>query len=1209
MQDIAALGFAIDSSKALEAAQNLDRMATASARAEAAVAEQAKSIEAMRLRIEQLVKVQQQQAAVIASLTSQLKEQTRAIQDQSSAVQQSVGIMEASFRGLLNVIQSTYEFITKVDTGRYLTRITDDIRKAGLELRNLSLEIGASPAQTHGFLIGTSGLGLSQAATQNILSRIEAAKFDTGTVGKAQRAAFAELGISVGPNDDDLEVYRRINDELNKLADGYQKNALYVRLWGSANAEYQQAALVNARALNEEEKKAIEIRQERLKRDREYLQQQILIEQNDESAIQRRKREAAAALSDEFVELMREEESRAQKAVRDAMSKLDFSKLASETSHSMKASTALFLEQTGLINLFSDPDEIRKSLGFSVTPDERQQIDLSKTFAAYKETYDKIREDKQTFLTRSAQQDAEFWENALKEAMENGPLLAQEWDKFNAQVLEANRRALIEEKQIFEQRNTLRRALVSDNAGERADLEKMIAGEMSARPDLFRPSEVEAQRYRVLLSNRAAFSARRRTELAVDEALAIGRRDVFQVEQGARARQADFDVRVGRMSLRARTGMDLADAERDFSFSLDAANRLREQAISSDDPNRYNILMAQAHAMEQAARAKLEADKKWIAGTIERVDAERKATDEETDFINRRMKAYADSIPEARSLARKLAEAEFEIRREEGIGPDQPLTGVAAQRYQARASAIGRAAFNEAALSRSAGNGDLARQNAEAEKILAASRRGARAESEAMIQIEVERARLQLESIARGKEEMKQVDDLVSRYEKLLRRSKDLAEAQQAAHEIRSLDRENELLDYQLSILDKSSSERQRLLDLKSKELELNDRLHLSEKDRQAILEKEERAGRKRQQVQDAEREQQIQEQIARNALENIQSDFANFFYQINKGGTNTWKELFDSLKDTAARTFAELQSAILVRPVLGSVLGGLGLDDDELRSLGLPGVGTSSKILGGLGRLFGLEEGNPITEGKVVPDQVLFGKPLEEAAGSLTEAASDLSFEAAKGLKSAADALGGIPNIFSRLIGQQITGVVNLQAGVVNLAGGVGGGGILNFLDGALDVAQGGYAALLGGSAGTSSALAASGTSFADMLAGGMIAMAKGGAFNRGVRFLASGGILDRPTLFTDAGGRLNVGGEAGTEAVMPLFRGPDGNLGVRLHGTPRQGNQMIVNIDARNATPGTEIRIRRAIREAADLAKAEMREEISAGGTMAVVTGRRKR
>lgn len=36
MQDIAALGFAIDSSKALEAAQNLDRMATASARAESA---------------------------------------------------------------------------------------------------------------------------------------------------------------------------------------------------------------------------------------------------------------------------------------------------------------------------------------------------------------------------------------------------------------------------------------------------------------------------------------------------------------------------------------------------------------------------------------------------------------------------------------------------------------------------------------------------------------------------------------------------------------------------------------------------------------------------------------------------------------------------------------------------------------------------------------------------------------------------------------------------------------------------------------------------------------------------------------------------------------------------------------------------------------------------------------------------------------------
>lgn len=59
----------------------------------------------------------------------------------------------------------------------------------------------------------------------------------------------------------------------------------------------------------------------------------------------------------------------------------------------------------------------------------------------------------------------------------------------------------------------------------------------------------------------------------------------------------------------------------------------------------------------------------------------------------------------------------------------------------------------------------------------------------------------------------------------------------------------------------------------------------------------------------------------------------------------------------------------------------------------------------------------------------------------------------------------------------------------------------------------------------------------------------AKGGAWSNGIRFLASGGILNSPTLFNTSGG-MAVGGEAGTEAVMPLVRGPGGKLGVQQHG-----------------------------------------------------------
>lgn len=62
----------------------------------------------------------------------------------------------------------------------------------------------------------------------------------------------------------------------------------------------------------------------------------------------------------------------------------------------------------------------------------------------------------------------------------------------------------------------------------------------------------------------------------------------------------------------------------------------------------------------------------------------------------------------------------------------------------------------------------------------------------------------------------------------------------------------------------------------------------------------------------------------------------------------------------------------------------------------------------------------------------------------------------------------------------------------------------------------------------------------------------AKGGAFFGGseVTAFANGGIFDRPTMFGMGGGRLGIMGEAGPEAIMPLERGPDNRLGVRMHG-----------------------------------------------------------
>jgi len=67
--------------------------------------------------------------------------------------------------------------------------------------------------------------------------------------------------------------------------------------------------------------------------------------------------------------------------------------------------------------------------------------------------------------------------------------------------------------------------------------------------------------------------------------------------------------------------------------------------------------------------------------------------------------------------------------------------------------------------------------------------------------------------------------------------------------------------------------------------------------------------------------------------------------------------------------------------------------------------------------------------------------------------------------------------------------------------------------------------------------------------------AQAKGGGWSGGVQFFAKGAgftnsILNSPTAFGMAGGKVGVAGEAGPEAIMPLARGSDGSLGVRMVG-----------------------------------------------------------
>ena len=58
-----------------------------------------------------------------------------------------------------------------------------------------------------------------------------------------------------------------------------------------------------------------------------------------------------------------------------------------------------------------------------------------------------------------------------------------------------------------------------------------------------------------------------------------------------------------------------------------------------------------------------------------------------------------------------------------------------------------------------------------------------------------------------------------------------------------------------------------------------------------------------------------------------------------------------------------------------------------------------------------------------------------------------------------------------------------------------------------------------------------------------------------------AKGGVVSGPALFPLGGGRLGLAGESGAEAILPLSRGQDGRLGVRMNDTGPATN-VIVNI-----------------------------------------------
>lgn len=154
------------------------------------------------------------------------------------------------------------------------------------------------------------------------------------------------------------------------------------------------------------------------------------------------------------------------------------------------------------------------------------------------------------------------------------------------------------------------------------------------------------------------------------------------------------------------------------------------------------------------------------------------------------------------------------------------------------------------------------------------------------------------------------------------------------------------------------------------------------------------------------------------------------------------------------------------------------------------------------------------------------------------------------------------------------------------------GSGGLLGSVVGAV-------AALFGGAAGTASSSSStySLTTASNYSGGGGLGLkvsafnAKGGVYDSPSLSMYRNQVLSAPTLFAFAkggvpGGNLGLMGEAGPEAIVPLARMPDGNLGVRTQGGANGGAPQItyapkIHVDARSDASQVYTLVRRAVRE----------------------------
>lgn len=195
------------------------------------------------------------------------------------------------------------------------------------------------------------------------------------------------------------------------------------------------------------------------------------------------------------------------------------------------------------------------------------------------------------------------------------------------------------------------------------------------------------------------------------------------------------------------------------------------------------------------------------------------------------------------------------------------------------------------------------------------------------------------------------VQALQDRYENLYQQQTVNNQTQAANSQIQANSQNLQLLQLQLDTMSQMPGVREQSLAVAKEQLAIeNSMASISPALKQTLLDQAAAQGQLTGAIQETQRQQQVEAQLARNLLQGVQQSFSDFFAAILEGGTSTWATLFKSLETLAFKTLADILSATLLRPIAGSVLSAL-----NLGSLGNSlGGGSSGGGMGSLLSLFG---------------------------------------------------------------------------------------------------------------------------------------------------------------------------------------------------------------------------------------------------------------